>query len=55
MHVITRKTRACAIDTLDNELKTAIRAYGANSGVDDLESDVLVCCETIYNTEFTGE
>lgn len=47
MNVITRKTRACTIDSLDEELKTAIRAHAIRYGLEDLESDLLMCCETI--------
>ena len=43
----TRKTRACTLDTLDEELKAAIRAHGAKYGLDDIESDILMCCETL--------
>jgi hypothetical protein len=42
-----RKTRACAIDALDEDLKAAIRAHGLKFGVEDIESEVLMCCETI--------
>jgi hypothetical protein len=47
MNAVTRKTRACTIDALDEELKAAIRAHGAKFGLEDIESDVLMCCETI--------
>lgn len=47
MNAATRRTRACTIDALDGELKAAIRAYGENYGLEDLETDVLMCCETI--------
>lgn len=32
---------------LDEKLKAAIRAHGAKYGLADLESDILMCCETI--------
>ena len=44
---MTRKTRACTIDSLDEELKSAIRAHAIQYGLEDLESDILMCCETI--------
>ena len=47
MNTTTRKTRACTIDTLDEELKAAIRAHGTKFGLEDIESDVLMCCETL--------
>ena len=37
MNITTRKTRACTLDTLDEELKAAIRAHGAKYGLDDIE------------------
>ena len=43
----TRKTRACMLETLDEELKAAIRAHGAKHGLDDIETHILMCCETI--------
>jgi len=47
MNRTTRKTRVCTLDTLDEELKATIRAHGAKYGLDDIESDILMCCETI--------
>jgi hypothetical protein len=47
MNAATHKTRACTIDALDAELKAAIRAHGAKFGLEDLEADILMCCETI--------
>jgi hypothetical protein len=35
------------LETLDEELKAAIRAYGGQYRLDDIESDILMCCETI--------
>ena len=43
----TRKTRACRLDTLDGELKAAICAHGTRYGLDDIESNILMCCETL--------
>ena len=43
----TRKTRTCTLDTLDEDLKAAIRAHGAKHGLDGIETDILMCCETI--------
>jgi hypothetical protein len=47
MNTTTRKTRACTLETLDGELQAAIRAYGAKYLLEDIESDILMCCETI--------
>ena len=47
MNMPTRKTRACTLDTLDEQLKAAIRAHGAKYELDDLDADILMCCETI--------
>lgn len=47
MNMTSRKTRACTLDTLDEALKNAIRSYAAKYGLDDVESDVLMCCETL--------
>ena len=47
MNLTTRKTRACTLDTLDEELKDAIRAHVVQNGLDDVESDILMCCETL--------
>ena len=47
MNAVTRKTRACTPDALDGELKVAIRAHGTKFGLEDIESDILMCCETI--------
>lgn len=47
MNTTTRKTRACTMETLDGKLKAAIRAHGAKYGLADIESDILMCCETI--------
>ena len=43
----TRKTRACTIDKLDEELKSAIRAHEVKYGLEDLESGILMGCEVI--------
>ena len=47
MNLTTRKTRACTLDTLDEALKDAIRAHAVQYGLHDVESDILMCCETI--------
>lgn len=47
MNRITRKTRICTLDTLDGDLKSAIRAHALQHGLNDLESNILICCETL--------
>lgn len=54
MNSATRKTRVCTIDALDEELRAAIRAYGTKLGLEDMESDVLMCCETISFSKRRG-
>jgi len=47
MNQVIRKTRACTLETLDKDLRDAIRTHGANYGLRDLEENILMCCETI--------
>ena len=47
MNTATRKTHACTIDALDGELRAAIRAHGTKFDLEDIEADILMCCETI--------
>ena len=47
MNTTTRRTRACTIETLDEKLRAAIRSHGREFGLQDLETDVLMCCETL--------
>lgn len=47
MNKTTRKTRACTLDTLDEELKAAMSVYAAKHGLNDIETNILMCCETI--------
>lgn len=35
------------LNTLDEELKDTMRAHVVNYRLDDLESDILMCCETL--------
>lgn len=50
----TRKTRLCSLDTLDEDLKAAIHAHALQYGLNDLESDILVCCETLSVRQTRG-
>ena len=47
MIAATRRTRTCSMDTLDGDLKAAIRAHGTKFGLTDIETDILMCCETL--------
>lgn len=48
MNAVTRRTRTCTVETLDAGLKVAIRAHGTKYGLADIESDILMCCATIF-------
>ena len=50
----TRGTRSCTVETQDEKLKVAIRVHGAKYGLQDLDSDVLMCCETISARQKKG-
>ncbi|MGE5374441.1 MAG: hypothetical protein ACM3XO_05235 [Bacteroidota bacterium] len=47
MNGAVRKTRICSFETLDEKLRDAIRSHGTEYGLQDLETDVLMCCETL--------
>jgi len=47
MNTTTRKTRACTMERLDEKLKAAIRAHETKYGLAGIETDILMCCETI--------
>ena len=46
MNTTTCTTRACSIEQLRPDLKNALRAHRTQFSLDDIESDVLMCCET---------
>lgn len=54
MNTITRTTRACTVETLSGALQTAIQAHAAEYGLEDIGSDVLMCCETVSVNQKTG-
>jgi len=54
MNTITRTTRACTMETLDGDLKAAMRAHGTKYGLGDIESDILTCCETTSGLQKKG-
>lgn len=49
-----RTTRECSVDQLHPELLQAIQNYFQERQLGDLESDALLCCETISRKENTG-
>jgi hypothetical protein len=42
----TRSTRACTFELLQPALRQALRAYFSEHELTDLESQILICCET---------
>jgi len=46
MNTTTCTTHACTIEELNPDLKNALRAHGTQFSLEDIESDVLMCCET---------
>jgi len=46
MNSITSSTHACTIEELNAGLRAAMRAHGTHYDLSDIESDVLMCCET---------
>ena len=46
MNTTSCTTRACAIEELNADLKNALRKHSQQFGLEDLESNVLMCCET---------
>jgi hypothetical protein len=54
MNGTTRSTRACTFKTLDEKLREAIHLHGAEYGLADLESDILMCCETLSARQKKG-
>ena len=46
MHIRTSTTRACTVEGLSPNLRSALRLHRKQFELDDLESDVLICCET---------
>lgn len=47
MNATTCKTRICTLETLDEKLRAAIHAHEREYRLEDIESDILMCCETI--------
>jgi hypothetical protein len=47
MNRTLRKTRSCSFQALDGKLRDAIRSHGTEFGLQDLETNILMCCETL--------
>jgi|WetSurMetagenome_2_1015567.scaffolds.fasta_scaffold1007335_1 hypothetical protein len=47
MNDATRKTRTCTLQTLDGMLRSAIRAHAVQFELTDIETEILMCCETL--------
>jgi hypothetical protein len=54
MNTTTCSTHACTIEELNPKLKNAIRDHGKQFGLEDMESDVLICCETKSTLQKNG-
>jgi hypothetical protein len=54
MNATSRKTRACTMERLDEKLKSAIRAHETKYRLADIETDILMCCETISTHKRKG-
>jgi hypothetical protein len=54
MNAYTRSTRECAFADLRPELVTAIRDHIEKYKLGDVESSLLICCETISTIQKTG-
>lgn len=46
MPIPTSTTRGCTLEGLSPNLRSALRLHGKQFELEDLESDVLICCET---------
>ena len=46
MDSITRTTRICTFDQMKPELRNALRMHLAQYRLTEIESDILMCCET---------
>ncbi|NWG05727.1 MAG: hypothetical protein HXY35_03455 [Chloroflexi bacterium] len=47
MNIVTRTTRASTLETLNENLKSAMRTHATTYGLGDSETSILMCCETI--------
>ena len=54
MNTYTRSTRECTFTNLRPELVVGIRKHIENYKLKDIESSLLICCETTSTTQKTG-
>ena len=54
MNAYTRLTRECAFANLSPELVTAIREHVEKYKLGDVESSILICCESTSTIQRTG-
>jgi hypothetical protein len=54
MNSTTCSTHACTIEELNTGLKTSMRVHGEQHHLDDIESEVLMCCETESTIQKNG-
>lgn len=54
MNAYARSTRECTFADLSPELVTAIRNHIEKNKLGDVESSLLICCETTSTTQKTG-
>lgn len=54
MREYQRATRECSVTDLHAELARAIREYATRHGLGDVESEALICCETISERRRKG-
>lgn len=54
MNVYTRSTRECTFMALPPELITAIRKHIEKYKLGDVESSLLICCETTSTSQKSG-
>jgi hypothetical protein len=54
MKATTRTTHECSINDLDPALRATIRAHAAQYGLGEIESGILMCCQTTAIQPKTG-
>ena len=54
MNAHTRTTRECSLDSLPAEIVAAIRSHIEQYKLGDIESSILICCETISSEKKAG-
>ena len=54
MSAYTRSTRECTIGNMNPELATAIQKHITTYKLEDIETDLIICCETTSTHKRTG-